>query len=287
MFENHRNTTNRNATVLVLGATGMTGRRVAERLTAAGVSVRRGSRSSPLRFDWNDDSTWPAAVRGATAAYVSYYPYLSFPGAADTVGAFAELAVASGIRRIVLLSGRGEEGARRAEDAVQRSGAEWTIVQSSFYAQNFSETFLLDSVLDGVIAFPGGDVGEPFIDADDVADVAAVALTDDRHAGQVYEVTGPRLLTFADVAGEIAKATGRHIEYMPISSDEFAAALEGEGIPLDLVHGLTALFASVLDGRNAHLDNGVQRVLGRRSRDFHDYARDTAATGIWTEAAER
>jgi uncharacterized protein YbjT (DUF2867 family) len=192
------------------------------------------------------------------------------------------LAVASGVRRLVLLGGRGEEGARRADEAVQQSGAEWTIVRSSFYAQNFSEAFLADAVRDGVIAFPGGDVGEPFIDDDDLADVATAALTDDRHAGRVYEVTGPRLLSFADVADEIAKATGDHVEYVPLSSGEFAAALESEGLPHDLAHGLTEVFATVLDGRNAHLTDDVERVLGRQPRDFRDYARDTAAAGVWT-----
>jgi uncharacterized protein YbjT (DUF2867 family) len=281
---NNNTPTNRKTTVLVVGATGITGRRVAQRLTAAGVPVRRGSRSSAVRFDWDDDSTWPAAVRGATAAYIVYYPYLSYPGAAETVGAFAQLAVANGVRRLVLLGGRGEDGTGRAYDAVQRSGVEWTIVQSSFYAQDFSEAFLVDAVRGGVIPFLGGDVGEPFIDADDVADVAVAALTDDRHAGRVYEVTGPRLLSFADAAGEIAKATGHHVEYVPLTSGEFAAAMESDGLSHELAHGLTDVFAHVLDGRNAHLTDIVQHVLGRQPRDFRDYAQETADTGIWTPA---
>ena len=140
---------------------------------------------------------------------MNYAPDLAFPGAADRVAAFTRLAVDRGVRRLVLLSGRNEEGAQRAEQAVQRSGAEWTIVRSSIFSQNFSEGFLLESVLGGELAFPAGNVAEPFVDTDDIADIAVAALTEDRHVGQLYEVTGPRLMTFADAADDIAAATGR------------------------------------------------------------------------------
>jgi uncharacterized protein YbjT (DUF2867 family) len=219
------------------------------------------------------------------SVYITYFPDVAFPGAADTVRAFAKQAVQTGVRRLVLLSGRGEEGARLGEQAVQESGAEWTIVRSSWFCQNFSEHFLADGVLSGELAFPAGDVAEPFIDAEDIADVAAAALAEDGHAGQVYEVTGPRLLTFADAVAEISKASGRSIRYTPVSPEEYASALRQYGVPDDFATPLVELFAAVLDGRNASLADGVQRALGRPPRDFADYARDAAASGAWTQAA--
>ncbi len=269
-------------TTLIVGGTGKTGRRVAERLTARGLPVRVGSRSGEPPFDWNDRATWAPALRGMDAAYVTYYPDLAVPGSADTVGAFADLAVDRGVRRLVLLSGRGEAEAQRAEQRVQESGADWTILRSSWFSQNFSESFFLDYVLAGVIAVPAGNVGEPFTDVDDIADAAVAALTADGHAGQLYELTGPRLLTFAEAAGEISAATGRDIPYVPVPMEQFTTGLAEYGVPDDVVDLLAYLFTEVLDGRNAHVTDGVQRALGRRPRDFADYARDTAATGVWT-----
>ncbi len=213
--------------------------------------------------------------------YVSYYPDLAVPGAADAVRSFAELAVESGVRRLVLLSGRGEEEARRSEQVVRESGAEWTILRSSFFAQNFSESFFLEPVLGGEVALPVGDVAEPFVDADDVADVAVAALTEGGHEGELYELTGPRLLTFAEAVAEISYASGREVRYVPISAEQFASALKEDGVPAEVVELMSYLFTEVLDGRNANLTDGVRRALGREPRDFAEYARDAAATGIW------
>ena len=122
---------------------------------------------------------------------------------------------------------------------------------------------------------------EPFVDADDIADVAVAALTEDGHIGRLYELTGPRLLTFAEAVDEVAKAAGREIRYVPISIEDYAAAAAEQGVPAEVIELLTYLFGEVLDGRNAHLTDGVQRALGRQPRDFAEYARDAAATGIW------
>jgi uncharacterized protein YbjT (DUF2867 family) len=272
-------------TTLVLGGTGKTGRRVAERLAARGLPVRIGSRAGTPPFDWDDDATWDAALAGVGRVYITYQPDLAIPGAAATVGAFARRAVAHGAERLVLLSGRGEEGARRGEEAVRAAGAETTVVRASWFAQNFSEDYLADAVRDGVIALPAGDVPEPFVDADDIADVAVAALTEDGHDGEVYEVTGPRLLSFADVAAELSAATGRTIRYVPVSAEEFRAGAVEQGVPGEVVELLTFLFGEVLDGRNASLTDGVRRALGRPPRDFRDYARAAAATGVWNAPA--
>jgi uncharacterized protein YbjT (DUF2867 family) len=215
---------------------------------------------------------------------VSYFPDLAVPGAAATVEAFANLAVRQGVRRLVLLSGRGEEGAELAEKAVQESGAEWTILRSTWFNQNFSEGNFTDMVVAGEVALPAGGVGEPFVDADDIADVAVAALTEARHAGELYELTGSRLLTFAEAVDEIASATGREIRYVQIPTDLFVSVLQSQGEPPEVVELLAYLFTVVLDGRNSRLADGVQRALGRPPRDFRDYARRVAARGTWGAA---
>jgi uncharacterized protein YbjT (DUF2867 family) len=203
------------------------------------------------------------------------------PGAADKVRAFAELAVKSGARRLVLLSGRGEEGALQGEQAVRASGADWTILRCSWFSQNFSEGAFLEQVLSGEVALPAGGVKEPFVDADDIADAAAAALTEDGHVGKLYELTGPRLMTFAEAVAEIAKATGREIRYVQISMEQYKALLAEHQVPADFVWLINHLFTEVLDGRNARLTDGVQRALGRKPRDFSAYAREAAAAGVW------
>jgi uncharacterized protein YbjT (DUF2867 family) len=267
--------------ILVLGSSGKTGRRVAERLRERELAVRAGSRSGDPPFDWERPETWAPALDGVRAAYVSYYPDLAVPGAVDVVGSFAELAVNRGVRRLVLLAGRGEPEAEEAERAVRDSGAELTILRSTWFAQNFSEDYMLEYVLSGVVALPAGDTSEPFVDAEDIADVAVASLTDERHIGQLYELTGPRLLTFDEAVGEIAAATGREIRYAPITVSEHEAAATEHGVPGEVVELLTYLFTTVLDGRNARLADGVQRALGREPHDFADFARRTAATGVW------
>ena len=266
---------------LVLGGTGKTGRRVVERLKARGIPVRVGSRSAELPFEWQDPTTWAPVLQDVAAVYITYYPDLAVPGAADIIRAFVDQAVQSKVRRLVLLSGRGEEEAQRCERIVQDAGVEWTILRSSWFSQNFSEAFMRDLVLGGEVALPAGDVREPFIDADDIAEVAVAALTEPGHAGQLYELTGPRLLTFTEAVGEIAQATDREIAYAPITHKAFASALSAQDVPADFVALLRYLFNEVLDGRNAHLTDGVQRALGRAPRDFTDYVRDANAAGAW------
>ena len=268
-------------TVLVLGGTGKTGRRIAERLRARGIPIRIGSRSGEQPFDWEDHSTWAAALEGMRAVYLSYYPDLALPEAATAIEAFSKLAVGSGVKRLVLLSGRGEEGAQRSEQALQASGADWTILRASWFNQNFSEGFLLEPLLSGEVALPVGAIPEPFVDVNDVADVATAALTDDKHIGQLYELTGPRALTFAEACGEISSVKGQPIRYRNISVETFVSALETQRTPQVWIDLMTELFTEVLDGRNAYVTDGVRRALGREPTDFSVYARDAAATGVW------
>jgi len=266
---------------LVIGGTGKTGRRVAERLQALGRRTRIGSRSGNPAFDWNDQSTWPVALLDVTAVYVTFAPDLAVPGATETIGRFTKLAVESGVQRLVLLSGRGEDEARACERIVQEAGVAWTIVRASWFSQNFSEGEFLGMVKDGTITLPGGDIPEPFVDVDDIADVAVAALTEEGHEYEIYEVTGPRLMTFPDVAKAISQATGREIKFVQIPKEAFNQAVRESGAPDEYAWLLNYLFETVLDGRNAYLCDGVQRALGRAPKDFADFARQTAESGIW------
>lgn len=271
--------------ILVLGGTGKTGRRIAERLKAKGIPTRIGSRSAVPAFDWNNDANWDDCLAGVKAAYINYSPDLAMPGATDSIRAFVDRAKRHGVKRLVLLSGRGEEEAQACERIVQASGIDWTVVRASWFNQNFSEGAFVEMVQAGQITLPAVDTPEPFVDVDDIADVAVVALTEPGHAGEVYEVTGPRLLTFADVAAEISRASGRNIVFVPVPHDAFVAGVAESGAPQDVVWMLDYLFSTVLDGRNAYLTDGVQRALGRAPRDFSDYVRDIAATGVWRAVA--
>ncbi|MEM1010842.1 MAG: NAD(P)H-binding protein [Planctomycetota bacterium] len=262
--------------VLVTGGTGKTGRRVADRLLARDVQVRVGSRSATVPFDWHDDATWTAALDGIDAVYIAFYPDLTVPGTDALLGRFAAFAREQGVTRLVLLSGRGEEGAEACERTVAAAGVPTTVVRASWFMQNFSEGPFLDFVMSGTIALPAGEALEPFIDADDIADVAVAALTEDGHAGETYELTGPTAITFADAAAEMSKATGRAIRYEDIPHDAFVDGLRDAGLPADYVDLLDYLFTVLLDGRNSETKDGVRRALGREPRSFADYARDAA-----------
>ncbi|MEO6606415.1 MAG: NmrA family transcriptional regulator [Aeromicrobium sp.] len=269
--------------IAVLSGTGTTGRRIVERLEARGIRTRIGSRSGTPPFDWADESTWAPTLDGITAAYLAYYPDMAAPGAADAITAISALAVEAGVDRLVLLSGRGEEEGWPTEDAVRESGAAWTILRSSWFSQNFSESFMLDPIMAGEVALPTGDVTEPFVDADDLADAAVAALLEPGHEGKTYELAGPRLLTFGDAVDEIAKASGRAVTFVPVTTEEFAAGLAEQAVPADLVEFLSHLFTKVLDGRNSHLTGDLELLLGRPARDFHDYAIAAAAAGAWSD----
>jgi uncharacterized protein YbjT (DUF2867 family) len=282
-----RKSTGENMTVVVTGASGRTGRRVAEAARAAGLSVRAASRATG--FDWRDRSTWADVLRGADAAYLVHPADVGAPDAAEAVGAFAREAAGLGVRRLVLLSARGEERARPTEEALAGAGAHWTVVRSAWFAQNFSEGPLVAELRErGELVFPAGAVGEPFVDLRDVADVVVAALTSgDRYAGRVLEVSGPRLLTFREAVAEIAKETDRALTYRAASPHEYGENLAAFGMPEEEAAFLVELFGSLLDGRNAHLSDGVQEVLGRTPRDFGDFVRAGAAAGTWDPPSGR
>jgi uncharacterized protein YbjT (DUF2867 family) len=275
-----------NGITLVLGGTGKTGRRVADRLQARGIETRIASRSASPSFDWNDSSNWEAVLDGVTAAYISYAPDLAIPGATDAIRRFVDLAESSDVRRLVLLSGRGEQEAQACEQIIQASNTEWTIVRASWFMQNFSEGEFLAMVQNGAITLPASNTPEPFIDVNDIADVAVAALTEEGHACEVYEVTGPRLMTFTELAQEISDSTGRDVQFIKIPRADFNQAIINSGAPGEITWLLNYLFETVLDGRNASLSDGVQRALGREPADFRDFAHRIAARGNWNRSEE-
>lgn len=282
--ENNTQNTARNTqgmTVVVTGASGRTGSRVARAAEAAGLTVRAASRATG--FDWWDRSTWAGTLRGADAAYLAHPSDVGAPGAAEAVGALAREAVGLGVRRLVLLSARGEDQALPTEEALRASGADWTVVRAAWFAQNFSEGPLVAELREsGGLVFPADGVREPFLDVRDIADVVVAALTSgDRYAGRTLTLSGARLLTFGEAVAEIAAATGRPLTYRAVSTRDYGEALVGFGVPREEVAGMTAIFDTLLDGRNAHLSDGVREVLGRAPRDFGDFVREEAAAGTW------
>ncbi len=281
--ENHNAVSN---TVFVTAGTGKIGSRIMKRLAERGVNARAGSRSARPAFDWNDRCTWEAALEGISSVYIAYLPDLVVPGAEVAISKFVEMARTKGVRRAVLLSGRGEEEGYACEDILRTSGLEFTIVRASWFMQNFTEGDFLPMIHDGVVAVPARDIAEPFVDVNDIADVVVAALTEDGHAGELYEVTGPRSITFAELADEISKATGRDIPFIRVSRQEFSEVLAAAGAPEIIVWLMDYLFGTVLDGRNQQVGDGVQRALGREAADFRDFAKRAADRGVWGPAAE-
>ncbi|WP_151475512.1 NmrA family NAD(P)-binding protein [Streptomyces albicerus] len=271
----------RNETVLVTGASGKTGRQVADAAKAAGFGVRAASRGGEVRFDWYDSSTWDEALRGADAAYLAYTPDVGAPGADQSIAAFARRAQELGVRRLVLLSAIGERQAEPAERALRESGAQWTIVRATWFMQNFSEGLLLAGVQSGEFVFPAGEAPQPFIDTRDIADVVVKALADSSYAGRTLEITGARLLSFREAMAEISAAAGREIRYVPVSVKEYGAILAGFGLSPEEVAFTEEVFEGLLDGTDGKATDDVRQVLGRAPRDFTDFAREHTAAGVW------
>lgn len=272
----------RTRTVFLAGGTGTTGRRVAARLVARDVDVVVGSRRAPAPFDWDRPETWDRALGDRVdAAYLAYSPDLAVPGAAEQVAAFTATAREHGADRVVLLSGRGEPGARSAERAVLEVAPTSTVLRSAWMDQNFSEGDFLGFVRAGAVPLPVGPVGEPFVDVDDIADAAVATLLEPGHEGRVHELTGPRPMTFAEAVAVIGAARSRALDFRRVTPEEFAAILASAAVPEETIALVGSLFADLFDGRNSGVGTGVRDVLGRPPRSFETFAADAAATGVW------
>ncbi|WP_433335631.1 NAD(P)H-binding protein [Spirillospora sp. CA-294931] len=269
---------------LVLGATGKTGRRVVRRLRDEGRTVRAASRSGEVRFDWAEPATWKDALDGALRVY------LVAPDDPAPIGDFVAAAVGAGVERFVVLSGRDVSefdggfgaGMVAAEKAVRDSGVEWTIIGANNFNQNFDEDLWREPLRSGRLALPIGDMGEPFVDLEDLADVAVALLAKDGHAGQNYALSGPRGLTFGEAVEVISKAAGRPMRYVELTPAEYRTELGAEGYPDEAVDSLDALFAILRAGHLAEPTDTVEKVLGRPPIDFETYAARAAASGAWS-----
>ena len=268
--------------ILVLGSNGKTGRRVVERLEQAeNIEIRLGSRNEKIPFDWEKSESWQAVLQDIDTIYITFQPDLAIPTAVHTIEQFTNLATASGVQKMVLLSGRGEKEAQLCEEIVKQNAKNWTIVRASWFNQNFSESIFLEPILAGVVALPRAEALEPFTDADDIAEVVTEALLNDNHNGKTYELTGPRLLTFEDAVNEIANASGQKIAFQGMPLEDYIQMLREYQVPEDHIWLINYLFEQVLDGRNATVTSDIEKVLGRKAKDFSAYAKETAKTGIW------
>ncbi|MEP3388293.1 MAG: NAD(P)H-binding protein [Reichenbachiella sp.] len=268
--------------ILVIGGTGKTGRKVVERLENLGQNVRVGSRNAEPAFDWENAETWNPALKGMDQVYITFQPDLAVPGALEAIEVLTKKAAQAGVKKLVLLSGKGEHEAELCEQVVIHSGLDYTIVRASWFMQNFSESFFLDPILAGHVALPKPEAKVPYISTDDIADVVVEVLLNEQHHGQIYELTGPRVLTFVEVIKEIAQATGRDIMFTPVELEDYVKFLEEVGVPEDYVWLINYLFSHVLDAKGNDVVTGdVQKVLGRSPKDFSEYVQETQQTGVW------
>lgn len=270
--------------ILVIGGTGKTGRRVVEQLQNKGIKPRVGSRNASPSFDWDNKNTWVDVLNGIEKMYVTYYPDLAVPGAKEAIESLTYLAIELGVRKMVLLSGKGETEAEACEKIVMDSGIDYTIVRASWFNQNWSESFFLDPILSGEVALPLSDVLIPFVDANDIAEVAATVLLDDSYNGEIIEVTGPELITFKDIVNIISKTSNRRLNFYDISLEQYIEGMKQMQIPNDVVWLIEYLFSHVLTNPNNQLVvNDIERVLGRKAKTFLEYAQETAKTRIWSQ----
>ena len=273
--------------ILVIGGTGKTGKRIVKLLGEKGHNIRIGSRSATPAFDWHQPEGWAAALEGMESVYITYQPDLAVPGALEAIEELVKQAKRAGVKRLVLLSGKGEREAQLCEQVVIHSGLEYTIVRANWFNQNFSENFLLEPIVQGVVALPMAEAKIPFVDVRDIAEVAAKALTEEGHHGAIYELTGDQTYTFGEVIAEIAKATDRDINFIPLGIEAYVAELNKIGLDKDFVWLIGYLFTEVLGNPdNSIITHDIEKVLGRKSIAFSEFIKETAEQGVWDITVE-
>ncbi|WOD43544.1 NmrA family NAD(P)-binding protein [Hwangdonia lutea] len=269
--------------ILVIGGTGKTGRKVASKLIGSGHRVRIGSRSATPSFDWDNSETWIEALQGMDKVYITFQPDLAVPGALEAIENLTKLAKISKVKKLVLLSGKGEREAELCEQVIIHSGIDYTIVRASWFNQNFSESFFLEPILEGFVALPQADAKVPYVDTDDIADVAVEALLHEKHNSKIYQLTGPRQLTFKQVIKEISSVIGRDITFTPIALPAYVNVMNQQGVPTEFVWLIEYLFSEVLGNPdNSEITNDIEKVLGRKPKDFSEYVKENAQLGVWT-----
>lgn len=266
---------------LIIGSSGKTGSRILSKLNQAGYPVRLGSRKAEPTFDWEKPEGWEEVLQGINQVYISFQPDLAVPTSLEAIKTLVQVCRSNQVKRLVLLSGRGEPEARACEQIVQNSGLEWTILRSSWFLQNFSEGMFLEQILEGRVLFPKVAAKEPFVDLDDLCELAFASLVTDKHKNKLYELTGPELVSFKDVFETIAEVTNQPISFEELPLDDYLVTLKSFGLPEDVLWLISYLFRTVLDGRNESVVNDLELALGRKPKDFQTYAKETAKSGIW------
>ncbi len=282
-----------NDTVLVLGATGKTGRRLAEQLRAAGAPVRTAARKgADVRFDWDDAGTHDAALAGVRAVYL-VPPALRLDHA-PTVAAFLDRAEAAGVQHVTVLSARGvdlapPEAAMRAVelDVQARTALTSSILRPSWFMQNFDESFFQPTIAAaGVLPVPTGDGPEAFVHVHDIAAVAAATLLDPAaHAGRDYAPTGPQALSFGQVAERIGATIGRPVRHVDVPREAWIAEAVAGGLPADYADLLAGLFDIIKAGHGAVPNDDVLRVTGQPARSLEDYLAEPGVAAAWAPVA--
>ncbi|WP_037064343.1 NAD(P)H-binding protein [Pseudonocardia acaciae] len=276
------------STVLVTGGTGNTGRPLCALLRTRGARVRAASRhpddAEAVRFDWHDPATHGAALDGVDAVYL--VPPLLNLDPMTLVGPFLDTARRLGVRKVVLLGSLAvlpnAPGVAEMYDAVRRA-PEWVVLRPSGFMQNFTGPHPLAARIRerGEIrtASGGGRLG--WIDAEDIASVAAVALLDPGIAGE-HVLTGPESLGYRDAASTIAKITGRTIRVVDITVEELARTYVDAGMPADYAEALAGMHADIRAGSEDRVTTAVRDITGREPRSFEEFVRshDTATAAF-------
>lgn len=266
---------------LIIGSSGKTGSRILSKLEQLDYPVRLGSRNAKPSFDWEKPENWESVIQGVTQVYISFQPDLAVPSSLASIQQLVDICKKNQVKRLVLLSGRGEPEARACEQVVQNSGLEWTILRASWFFQNFSEGMFLDQILGGPVLFPRVSASEPFVDLDDLADLAVESLITDKHRNRLYELTGPELWNFKDAFQTIAEVTNQNIPFEELPLDDYIQTIKEWGLPEDTIWLVNYLFRTVLDGRNESVVKDLELALGRKPKDFRTYVKETTKTGIW------
>ncbi len=289
--------------ICVTGASGTVGSEVIRQLEAAGAPFRgafhstrkaeeaRGRGMDAVVIDYERPETLREALRGCEALFLLGPNVVN---QSDLEADAVEAARASGVRRIVKQSVMGVEGDyslahihRPAEKAMESSGLSWTFLRPNSFMQN-AVTFMAATIRAESVFYSASGSGRiSHVDVRDIAAVAVRALTASGHDGKAYTLTGPEAITYDEMAEELSKAIGRPIHHVSLEPADLRGAMLAEGMPEELADRMLDLERYFREGRASPVTDDVRRVAGRPPRRFADYARETAATGVWNEESEK
>lgn len=271
--------------ILVLGANGTVGSKVVRALIERGETVKAATRKATpidgaeaVAFDYQDPSTFCPALDGVDRIFV-----LTPSGHLDPVRLLTPIITAAGARgiKIVLMSVIGVDADdsipyRQVELLLEKTAAPFVILRPNWFCDNF-QNYWIEGIRHGAIAVPAADGKTSFIDARDIAESAAAALTSDAFNGRAFNLTGPEALSYGDAAAILSRVTGKQITYTPVDDDTFVGILTGAGVPADYARFLASIFHPVREGWVAKPTGDVKTLTGHEPRSLETYARDNVA----------